>query len=667
MDEQKVVAWDIEIAVPFPADKQWKKIRPLGISCASTVTSDGDARAWYGREKGHCDRMSPLEVRSLVRYLHQLETQGYTIVSWNGLQFDFDVLAEECNDSRWASACAEMAFAHTDMAFQMLCEKGFMAKLTAIAEGLGGEGKTEGMHGDLAPLLWNGLAGANEIQSEQIREMGLVPGSDAARALCVEYVIQDSKITLDVYNGLLDQGKVRWVGNNGRLVRAPGWVPASTGGRLLRVDECVKLPMPDTSWMKERKPMSRAGCYAWVEVAQATQAADVDWDEGGVDEVIVVEDDAAAEEAFAEAFEKLADHEEGPLDELPTAPTKGERMSTGGFKTLTGMTMAQVRAKLTAKLEEEGAYKAVPGAAGLTDIGPPWLWEALTDVFGMCGQGWWYTCGRAEMDIDPDANWNQKYSAFLPDLMLYYAYTEGGKFYESKGIPGYGAAAMSSPGYAARGAKTNALGDAAKMLLWQLSVYKGQVDPPGSAPRQERAPQQGSAPREQKQQGDGGFVESADPADWGDVGPVRAGDRDKEVKGGKHSGKTLGELEEGDKQEKWYLKNWIAKGWSYEPVRSAARRIVVAGLPAEEKPTGEKATPAAPSQKRAIEKLIKELGGADVNSQLRQKGLPELDKLTKVQAADVLVKLHRAKNKKGGAEKLPEEPEPEPEQPAIPF
>ena len=117
MDEQKVVAWDLEIAVPFPADKEWRKIRPLGISCASTVTSDGDVRVWHTKLAGNfMQRMSPQDVQLLVRYLYQLRARDYTIVTWNGLQFDFDVLAEECNSSKCAKWCADMAFTHTDMA-----------------------------------------------------------------------------------------------------------------------------------------------------------------------------------------------------------------------------------------------------------------------------------------------------------------------------------------------------------------------------------------------------------------------------------------------------------------------------------------------------------------------------------------------------------------------
>ena len=59
------------------------------------------------------------------------------------------------------------------------------------------------------------------------------------------------------------------------------------------------------------------------------------------------------------------------------------------MKTLTGMTMGEAIEKLKAVLPAS-AYKAVPGAEGLTDISPAWLTEVVTEVFGPAGAGWWY-------------------------------------------------------------------------------------------------------------------------------------------------------------------------------------------------------------------------------------------------------------------------------------
>ena len=52
--------------------------------------------------------MSRQEAAGLVRYLATQVAQGYTVVTWNGVGFDFDVLAEESGMleecRRWHSA-----------------------------------------------------------------------------------------------------------------------------------------------------------------------------------------------------------------------------------------------------------------------------------------------------------------------------------------------------------------------------------------------------------------------------------------------------------------------------------------------------------------------------------------------------------------------------------
>ena len=44
------VAFDIEIANPFPDGvDDWQPFRPFGISCAATLTSEGQMTVWHGR------------------------------------------------------------------------------------------------------------------------------------------------------------------------------------------------------------------------------------------------------------------------------------------------------------------------------------------------------------------------------------------------------------------------------------------------------------------------------------------------------------------------------------------------------------------------------------------------------------------------------------------
>ena len=159
----KYVAFDIEIARPVHGD-DWEASRPLGISCAATLTDEGKCILWKGAtsdfpqhpDQPYLPRMTTRQVTALAAYLSKMHYTGFKIITWNGLGFDFDILAEECRDRDWARECANLAMLHVDVAFQMLTEMGYMIGLETCARGLGLEGKTEGMHGDLAPILWNG-------------------------------------------------------------------------------------------------------------------------------------------------------------------------------------------------------------------------------------------------------------------------------------------------------------------------------------------------------------------------------------------------------------------------------------------------------------------------------------------------------------------------------
>jgi RNase_H superfamily len=229
----KYCAFDIEIArVVGEGIEDWKSMRPLGISCAATLTADGQLTHWYGGQPGNLpgERMSQAEVRELVFYLQKQTAAGYTILTWNGLSFDFDILAEE---SGLLDDCSALAMGHVDMMFHLFCLKGYPLGLDKAAKGMGLAGKTPGMTGDLAPRYWQ----------------------EGKRAEVLEYVAQDVRTTLDL--GLITEkrGQLNWISNTGRpqFVKLPG--------RWYNVIEAMRLPEPDTSWMKD--PMQRSGFTRW--------------------------------------------------------------------------------------------------------------------------------------------------------------------------------------------------------------------------------------------------------------------------------------------------------------------------------------------------------------------------------------------------------------------
>jgi hypothetical protein len=230
----KYVAFDLEIAAEIPEGAtDWKAYRPLGITCAATLPSDGEPSLWFGNGNGLdlAPRMTQEDVCNLVDYLCGAVADGYRILTWNGLSFDFDVLAEE---SGLHAECAELALNHIDMMYHVFCIRGHYLGLDKVAKGLGLPGKLEGVSGAKAPAMW-----ANGEQDKVL-----------------EYVAQDVVTTLQVAEGVDKLGAVVWTSNTGRgnIIDIDRW---------LTVTEAQALPLPDTSWMRE--PVSREKFTAWID------------------------------------------------------------------------------------------------------------------------------------------------------------------------------------------------------------------------------------------------------------------------------------------------------------------------------------------------------------------------------------------------------------------
>jgi len=232
---RKFLAFDIETAKQVPGDfAAWRDNRPLGICCAATVTSDSGKRAvWHGLndDRSPSARMNKTEVAELVDYLETMSEQGYEIVTWNGLQFDFDILAEE---SEKVDSCRELARKHVDMMFQVVCQLGYMLSLQAAAEGMRIGGKLDGMNGQMVPAMW----------------------ANGEHQRVLEYVEQDALATLELANAVEENGRLDWISRRGRPCDMPlrnGW---------LSVANALRLPLPDTSWMTN--PVTRGSFVEWL-------------------------------------------------------------------------------------------------------------------------------------------------------------------------------------------------------------------------------------------------------------------------------------------------------------------------------------------------------------------------------------------------------------------
>ena len=229
------LAFDVETAKQFPGDfSDWRKHRPLGICCAATVAGDSDeVRLWHGvNDDGRpAASMNATESGELVKYLLEMSSQGSSIVTWNGLQFDFDVLAEE---SELWDQCRELARGHVDMMFHIVCQLGHVLSLDAAAKGMGLRGKIEGMSGLVAPELWA------RGEYDQV----------------LQYVRQDARCTLELAEACERKRRLCWMSRRGGSRDMPlpkGW---------LSVGEALELPLPDTSWMTN--PIKRKRFTQWL-------------------------------------------------------------------------------------------------------------------------------------------------------------------------------------------------------------------------------------------------------------------------------------------------------------------------------------------------------------------------------------------------------------------
>jgi RNase H-like protein len=232
---KKYCGFDIETAKILPEDfGDLHAHRPLGISCAAIWCEDKDeAEVFYTKDANGdaANKMSVDDLSHFVDVLLEKTKQGYTIVTHNGLGFDFDILAEE---SERDHDCRNLALNHLDMMFHFFCGKGFGIGLNAAAKSIG-ISKPANVDGSVAPQLWK----------------------DGNYQQVLDYVAQDCRLTLDVALTSEKNKKITWITKKGTTAYfslPSGW---------LTVKEAMNLPLPDTSWMDNA--WERSKFTAWLE------------------------------------------------------------------------------------------------------------------------------------------------------------------------------------------------------------------------------------------------------------------------------------------------------------------------------------------------------------------------------------------------------------------
>lgn len=234
MSALKYLAFDLEIAKTIPeGEDDWQQFRPFGISCAAAYRNDGRMYVWSG-----VPQMTPRQCREMTDEIISLHTRGWTLVTWNGLGFDLDVLQEECQDPVYTKDIIDLALGHIDPAFALLCDRGFMIGLDKAAKGMGLKGKLEGMSGALAPVLW--------AKGEEERKQVL------------EYVRQDARVTGRLFKRMVEKRRLRWRARSGKMT---DWqVPY-----VLLVEEALKWREP-RGW-PGFEPWPRSKFTGWIDAA----------------------------------------------------------------------------------------------------------------------------------------------------------------------------------------------------------------------------------------------------------------------------------------------------------------------------------------------------------------------------------------------------------------
>jgi len=243
-----LAAFDIEIAQEIPdGETDWTRIRP-GVSCAAiALEGAGDPRT-TADPRGEPALFDPTThaltrdgASRLVDALQEAVRDGYTLVTWNGVGFDFPVLAEQ---SGRHEECVRLAMASVDMMFHLFCVKGHPLSLDSALAGMGLEGKAKSVKGENGQPV--------EVSGKDAPRLWQAGEYSAVLAYCAA----DVRRTLALAIACQKLGQLVWTsraGKRNRLDLPGGWLPAR---------ECLKLPEPDTSWMSD--PPTRVRYVAWM-------------------------------------------------------------------------------------------------------------------------------------------------------------------------------------------------------------------------------------------------------------------------------------------------------------------------------------------------------------------------------------------------------------------
>jgi len=227
-------SYDIEIVEDLP-EGETVDLRKITPSIGAIATSVSDVEFFYD-----LPYMTKETGVRLVNRMMKLYRQGYIPFGWNSLSFDFQLIAHYTG---MYEECATLALNGYDPMFMVVAIKGYYLGLNKVLIGANIAEKVHNvqlkdgtnfanMSGASAPLLWR----SGEIE--------------AVKEYLHGDVVQPYKLALDIEH----RERMDWTSATSKklFVRSP----------LLTVKECLKLPVPDVSWMS--KPKHRHEYYSWI-------------------------------------------------------------------------------------------------------------------------------------------------------------------------------------------------------------------------------------------------------------------------------------------------------------------------------------------------------------------------------------------------------------------
>lgn len=256
---QGYVAFDIETSGLLGDDKSSPHPPAVFCACATVLRRAAGPGAyevtgclrWHSASALSGDRgeMNVAEIRGMVTdLLRYQDTEGYQVVTWNGVGFDFRVLHEHALVAGDAALCArivELTGGGCDMMLNFFMHKGFPVSLNSVAVAVNPSFVKSGAGGDVCDR-WNN-------------------GDAAEREAVIRYCERDTEVLAAAVSAADATGSISW--KTKRKGNIATWAPV--GGRetvFMASRDTWQLPEPDNSWMGVGDRPSIRKFAGWLDI-----------------------------------------------------------------------------------------------------------------------------------------------------------------------------------------------------------------------------------------------------------------------------------------------------------------------------------------------------------------------------------------------------------------